>query len=101
LGAGLFSGRSGARRRGGGRATLNPIDGARPVAAPGVAQRLSADVVRDNPERAKIEALAPRLTCQRRRLHDAPAAAIGSYTDFFAGIHHARMAGCGAIRTIR
>jgi fumarylacetoacetase len=93
LEAGLFSGEAARGAEAAAGATLNPLMalGSGPRVA--LRKRLSTILSADNPERAKIEALAPRL------LHD-PAdctmhlpAAIGSYTDFFAGIHHARNGG--------
>src|SRR5436190_499234 len=71
-------------------ASLNPLMALGSTPRRALRQRLSALLSADNPERSKIEALAPRL------LHTAAdctmhlPAAIGSYTDFFAGIHHAR-----------
>jgi fumarylacetoacetase len=93
LEAGLISGEAARGAEAAAGATLNPLMalGSGPRVA--LRKRLSAMLSADNPERAKIEALAPRL------LHDAAdctmhlPAAIGSYTDFFAGIHHARNGG--------
>src|SRR5437660_2484135 len=93
LEAGLFSGEAARGAEAAAGATLNPLMalGSGPRVA--LRKRLSAMLSADNPERAKIEALAPRL------LHNAAdctmhlPAAIGSYTDFFAGIHHARNGG--------
>jgi fumarylacetoacetase len=93
LEAALFIGEAACAAEAAAGATLNPLMAL--GAAPRVALRksLSALLSVDNPERTKIEALAPRL------LHDAAQcamhlpAAIGSYTDFFAGIHHARNGG--------
>jgi fumarylacetoacetase len=93
LEAGLFSGDAARASEAAAGATLNPLMAL--GAAPRVAlrKRLSALLSADNPERAKIESPAARL------LHDAAdctmhlPAAIGSYTDFFAGIHHARNGG--------
>ena len=93
LEAGLFSGEAARAAEAAAGPTLNPLMAL--GSAPRVALRkhLSALLSADNPEREKIEALAARL------LHNAadstmhPPAAIGSYTDFFAGIHHARNGG--------
>src|SRR5271168_3803645 len=74
-------------------ATLNPLMALGPAPRLALRKRLSALLSADNPERVKIESLAARL------LHNAAdctmhlPAAIGSYTDFFAGIHHARNGG--------
>jgi fumarylacetoacetase len=93
LEAGLFIGQAAHAAAAGAGATLNSLMalGSAPRAA--LRKRLSALLAADNPERAKVEALAARL------LHNATdctmqlPAAIGSYTDFFAGIHHARNGG--------
>src|SRR6516165_580830 len=93
LEAGLFSGEAARAAEAAAGPTLNPLMAL--GSAPRVALRkhLSALLSADNPEREKIEALAARL------LHNAAdctmqlPAAIGSYTDFFAGIHHARNGG--------
>ncbi len=93
LEAGLFSGEAARGAEAAAGATLNPLMalGSGPRVA--LRKRLSTMLSADNPERAKIEALAPGL------LHNAAdctmhlPAAIGSYTDFFAGIHHARNGG--------
>ena len=93
LEAGLFIGQAAHAAEAAAGATLNPLMalGSGPRAA--LRKRLSALLSADNPERAKVEALAARL------LHNAAdctmqlPAAIGSYTDFFAGIHHARNGG--------
>ena len=93
LEAGLFIGQAAHAAEAAAGATLNPLMalGSGPRAA--LRKRLSALLSADNPERAKVEVLAARL------LHNAAdctmqlPAAIGSYTDFFAGIHHARNGG--------
>src|SRR5207244_3586296 len=93
LEAGLFSGEAARGAEAAAGITLNPLMGLGSGPRLALRKRLSAMLSADNPERAKIESLAPRL------LHDAAActmhlpAAIGSYTDFFAGIHHARNGG--------
>jgi fumarylacetoacetase len=63
--------------------------------APRVALRkgLSALLSADNPERAQVEALEARLLHKAADCTMQLPAAIGSYTDFFAGIHHARNGG--------
>jgi fumarylacetoacetase len=93
LEAGLFAGDAARAAEAGAGAALNPLMalGSGPRLA--LRKRLSALLSADNPERARIEALSARL------LHNAAdctmhlPAAIGSYTDFFAGIHHARNGG--------
>src|ERR1700720_4452189 len=93
LEAGLFSGepaRPGAASAG---ASLNPLMAFGKNARLALRRRLSALLSADGPDRAKIEPLAARL------LHNAAdctlhlPAMIGSFTDFFAGIHHARNGG--------
>jgi len=93
LEAGLFSGEAAVAAEAAAGATLNPLMalGKNPRLA--LRRRLSALLSADGSERAKIEAIAARL------LHDAAdctlhlPAAVGSFTDFFAGIHHARNGG--------
>ena len=93
LEAGLFSGAAAAAAEAAAGAALNPLMalGASPRIA--LRRRLSALLSADGSERGKIEPRAEQL------LHNAAdctfhlPAAIGSFTDFFAGIHHARNGG--------
>src|SRR3984893_11743289 len=93
LEAGLFSGEAARGAEAAAGATLNPLMalGSGPRVA--LRKRLSAMLSADGPDRAKIEPLAARL------LHNAAdctlhlPAMIRSFTDFFAGIHHARNGG--------
>jgi fumarylacetoacetase len=93
LEAGLFSGEAAAAAEAASGPALNPLMALGPGPRVALRRQLSALLSADNPERAKIEALSPRL------LHNAAdctmhlPAQIGSYTDFFAGIHHARNGG--------
>jgi fumarylacetoacetase len=93
LEAGLFSGEAARAAEAGAGATLNPLMASGKKAGLSLRRRLSALLSADGPDRSKIEALAARL------LHNAAdcvlhlPAAIGSFTDFFAGIHHARNGG--------
>ena len=93
LEAGLFSGEAARAAEAAAGATLNPLMALGSAPRIALRKRLSALLSADNPERAKIEGMAARL------LHNAAdctmqlPAAIGSYTDFFAGIHHARNGG--------
>jgi fumarylacetoacetase len=93
LDAGLFTAEAANAAEAAAGATLNPLMALGSASRLALRKRLSALLFADNPERAKIEALAPRL------LHNAAdctmhlPAAVGSYTDFFAGIHHARNGG--------
>src|SRR5215469_6572074 len=93
LEAGLFSGDASVAAEAAAGSTLNPLMalGKKPRLA--LRRRLSALLSADGPDRAKIEQRAAQL------LHHAAdctlhlPAAIGSFTDFFAGIHHARNGG--------
>jgi fumarylacetoacetase len=93
LEAGLFSGEAARAAEAAAGAALNPLMASGKNARLALRRRLSALLAADGPERAKIEPLAARL------LHNAAdctlhlPAAIGSFTDFFAGIHHARNGG--------
>ncbi|HEV2300964.1 MAG TPA: fumarylacetoacetase [Stellaceae bacterium] len=93
LEAGVFSGaaeRAAAAALG---PTLNALMelGAGPRRA--LRRRLSALLAAEGPERGKIEGIAARLLAEARDCTLHLPAAIGSYTDFFAGIHHARNGG--------
>jgi fumarylacetoacetase len=93
LEAGLFTGDASRAAEAASGGTLNPLMalGSGPRLA--LRKRLSALLSAGGPERTKVEPLAGRL------LHSAAdclmhlPAVIGSYTDFFAGIHHARNGG--------
>src|SRR5580704_14046341 len=93
LEAGLFSGEAARAAEAAAGASLNPLMTSGKNARLALRRRLSALLSADGPDRAKIEPLAARL------LHNAAdctlhlPAAIGSFTDFFAGIHHARNGG--------
>jgi fumarylacetoacetase len=93
LDSGLFSGDAAAAAEAAAGPTLNPLMALGKGPRRALRRRLSALLSADNPDRAKIEPLSTRL------LHNAAdcslhlPAAIGSYTDFFAGIHHARNGG--------
>src|ERR1700738_4729513 len=93
LEAGLFTGEAASAAEAAAGSTLNALMALGSAPHLALRRRLSTLLSTDHPERAKIEALAPRL------LHTAAdctmhlPAAIGSYTDFFAGIHHARNGG--------
>src|SRR6266404_620051 len=90
---GLFSGDAATAAEAAAGPALNPLMALGKASRLALRRRLSALLSADNPDRAKIESLSARL------LHDAAdctmhlPAAIGSYTDFFAGIHHARNGG--------
>jgi fumarylacetoacetase len=93
LEAGLFSGEAANAAAAAAGATLNPLMGLGRAPRAALRRRVSAVLAADAAERARVEGISDRL------LHDAAQctlhlpAAIGSYTDFFAGIHHARNGG--------
>jgi 2-keto-4-pentenoate hydratase/2-oxohepta-3-ene-1,7-dioic acid hydratase in catechol pathway len=93
LEAGLFSGEAARAAEAAAGASLNPLMASGKNARLALRRRLSALLSADGPDRAKIEPLAAQL------LHNAAdctlhlPAMIGSFTDFFAGIHHARNGG--------
>src|SRR5271165_4376370 len=93
LNEGLFAGEAARAAEAASGAALNPLMALGSGPRLSLRKRLSALLAADGPDRAKIEPLSARL------LHNASdctlhlPAAIGSYTDFFAGIHHARNGG--------
>ena len=91
--AGLFSGDAATATEAASGPTLNPLMqlGRRPRLA--LRKRLFALLSADGPDRAKIEPLAARLLHHAAECTLHLPAAIGSFTDFFAGIHHARNGG--------
>jgi fumarylacetoacetase len=93
LDEGLLSGeaRRAAEAAAGSRLNALIALGAGPRAA--LRRRLSALLAEDGAERGKIEALAGRLLHEAAECTLHLPAAIGAYTDFFAGIHHARNGG--------
>ena len=93
LEAGLFSGEAEAAAAAAAGPSLNPLMalGAGPRRA--LRRRLSHLLAADGAERRKLEGIAARLLAEARECTLHLPAAIGSYTDFFAGIHHARNGG--------
>jgi fumarylacetoacetase len=93
LAAGLFSGDAAVAAEAAAGPTLNPLMALGRGQRIALRRQLSALLSADNPAQAKVEALSTQL------LHNAAdctmhlPATIGSYTDFFAGIHHARNGG--------
>jgi fumarylacetoacetase len=93
LKAGLFSGEAARAAEAAAGASLNPLMACGKDVRLSLRRRLSMLLSAEGPDRAKIESLAARL------LHNAAdctlhlPAAVGSFTDFFAGIHHARNGG--------
>src|SRR6478735_7467971 len=81
----LLSGEAKAAAEAGAGATLNPLLGLAPPARRALRRRLSELLAMGAPDRPEVETwLYPGEACA---LH-LPAA-IGDYTDFYAGIHHA------------
>jgi fumarylacetoacetase len=93
LEAGLFTGETARAVEAAAGAALNPLMELGSVPRIALRKRLSALLSADDPERGKIEGLATRLLHNAAECTMHLPAAIGSYTDFFAGIHHARNGG--------
>src|SRR6516165_6771469 len=93
LEAGLFAGETARAAEAAAGTTLNPLMSLGSAPRIALRKRLSVLLSADNPERAKIEGLAARLLHKAADCTMQLPAAIGSYTDFFAGIHHARNGG--------
>ncbi len=74
-------------------ATLNPLFALGREARTALRRRLGDILDADGRERAKVEALRSRLIHRADDCRLELPAAIGDYTDFFAGIHHATNAG--------
>ncbi len=91
--AGLLSGEAATAAEAASGPKLNPLMalGAAPRLA--LRQRVSALLAADGAERAKAEALAARLLYPAAQCALQLPAAIGEFTDFFAGIHHATNGG--------
>ena len=93
LEAGLFAGEAATAAEAGAGPTLNPLMALGKGPRCALRRRLSGLLCADDAQRSKIEPLAARL------LHNAAdctlhlPAVIGSFTDFFARIHHARNGG--------
>ncbi len=93
LEAGLFDGDARRAAEAAAGPTLNPLMALGAGSRTALRKRLSALLAADGPERTKLEGHAAQL------LHNAAEctlhlpAAIGNFTDFFAGIHHARNGG--------
>ncbi len=93
LEAGLFTGETARAAEAAAGPTLNPLMALGSAPRIALRKRLSALLSADNPERAKIEGLAARLLHHAADCTMHLPATIGSFTDFFAGIHHARNGG--------
>src|ERR1043166_8429088 len=91
--AGLFSGAAAAAAQAASGGILNPLIalGAGPRCA--LRQQVFALLAADGAGRAKLEPLADKLLHRASDCWLHLPAAIGNFTDFFAGIHHARNGG--------
>ena len=93
LEAGLFAGAARDAAEAASGRTLNPLLEAGPAARQALRRRVCDILDAKGADAAKIQPIAGRL------VHDAAAlrlhlpARVGDFTDFFAGIHHARTAG--------
>ncbi|MGH7029929.1 MAG: fumarylacetoacetase [Stellaceae bacterium] len=74
-------------------AALNPLMAQGPGPRAALRRRVSALLAADGTERGKIEATAARLLHPAAQCVLHLPAAIGEFTDFFAGIHHATNGG--------
>jgi fumarylacetoacetase len=93
LEAGLFSGEAAVAAEAGAGASLNPLMALGKSPRLALRKRLSVLLSADGPERARVEPLAARLLHKAADCTSHLPATIGSFTDFFAGIHHARNGG--------
>jgi fumarylacetoacetase len=93
LEAGLFSGAARDAAEAGIGQTLNPLLALPASARVALRQRLSDILDAKGAERAKVAALVPRLLHAAKDCTLHLPATVGDYTDFFAGIHHARKGG--------
>jgi fumarylacetoacetase len=93
LEAGLFSGAAANAAEAAAGAALNPLMALGTGPRIALRQCLSALLSADSPERGKVEPHAPQLLHNTADCTLHLPAAIGSFTDFFAGIHHARNGG--------
>jgi|SRR5271166_1614518 len=93
LEAGLFSSDAGKAAEAAAGPTLNPLMALGAPARLAMRKRVSELLAADTAERAKIEAMAGRLLHPAAQCAMHLPAAIGEFTDFFAGIHHARNGG--------
>jgi fumarylacetoacetase len=90
---GLFDGLAAQAAEAAAGGTLNPLFALGGAARRALRRRLGEILDADGPERARIEPLRSRLLHRSEECRLELPAAIGDYTDFFAGIHHATNAG--------
>jgi fumarylacetoacetase len=93
LEAGLFSGSAREAAEAAVGPTLNPLLALPAGARKALRQRVSDIHDANGAERGRVAALAPRLLHAAGDCAMHLPAAVGDYTDFFAGIHHARKGG--------
>ncbi len=90
---GLFDGPAAQAALAASGATLNPLFALGGEARRALRRRLGEILDAEGPDRARIEPLRSRLVRRAEDCRLELPAAVGDYTDFFAGIHHATNAG--------
>jgi len=98
LGAGLFSGQAESAATAAIGATLNPLMALGRGPRTAVRKRVSALLAADGAERSRVEKLASKILHKTADCTLHVPAAVGDFTDFFAGIHHAYNGGVRAGR---
>jgi len=93
LDAGLFSGGAEVAARAAAGSTLNVLMAMPAQARSALRRRVSSLLAADGPDRAKVEGMAASLLRDRATCEMQLPAAIGAFTDFFAGIEHASNGG--------
>ncbi|MGE0258918.1 MAG: fumarylacetoacetate hydrolase family protein, partial [Alphaproteobacteria bacterium] len=93
LGAGLFSGEAERAAAAASGTILNPLMALGPEPRRALRRQVFALLDADGPGRARAEPLAERLLHRAADCWPQLPAAIGNFTDFFAGIHHAANGG--------
>jgi fumarylacetoacetase len=93
LEAGLFSGDAATAAAAASGPALNPLMALGAGSRSALRRRLSALLAAGAPEQAKIEEMAVPLLHEAATCTMQLPAGIGNFTDFFAGIHHARNGG--------
>jgi fumarylacetoacetase len=93
LEAGLFTGAARDAAEAASGRTLNPLLDAGPAARQALRRRAGEILDANGADAAKIQGIAERLVHESAHCAMHLPAAIGDFTDFFAGIHHAHTAG--------
>ena len=93
LEVGLFDGAAAKAAQAAAGARLNPLFALGREARVALRQRVGEILDADGRDRARIEGLRSRILHRAEDCRLGLPAAIGDYTDFFAGIHHATNAG--------